>query len=73
MVTGKELTARCVEQTKPLPSEGNIMRIAGLGVGFPVRSLVKLCGVIESRVPFGYEDEEGFHYGASSADWFFTI
>jgi len=24
-------------------------------------------------VPFGYEDEGGFHYGASLADWFFTI
>jgi hypothetical protein len=73
MVTGKELVTKCVDQTIPLSVHGNNLRMAGHKVGFPAQITATLCGVIESRVPFGYEDEAGFHYGASSADWFFTI
>ncbi len=73
MITGKELTTGHVGQTMPLPSDGNIMRIAGHKVGLPVRIVAKFCGVIESQVPIGYEDEGGFHYGANLADWFFSI
>jgi hypothetical protein len=73
MVTGKELTAGCVEQTMPLSSDGNIMRVAGHKAGLLVRIVTQLCGMVEAYVPFGYEDEGGFHYGANLADWFFTI
>ncbi len=73
MVTGKELATGHVDQTMTLPSDGNIIRIAGYKVGLPVCIVTRLCGVIESRVPIGYEDEGGFHYGANLADWFFSI
>jgi hypothetical protein len=73
MVTGKELVTKCVGQTTPLSVESNSRRVTGHKVRFPARVTAALCGAIESRVPFGYEDEAGFHYGASSADWFFTI
>jgi hypothetical protein len=73
MVTGKELTAGYVEQTLPLSSDGNITQTVGHRVGFPVWIVAKLCGVMESRVPVGYEDKGGFHYGADLADWFFII
>jgi len=73
MITGKELTTGHVDQTGPLSPDGNIMQIAGYKVGLPVRIVAKLCGVIETQVPIGYEDEGGFHYGANLADGFFSI
>ena len=73
VVTGKELTAGFVEKTTPLSSDGNIMRVAGHKLGLLVRIVAQLCGMVEAHVPFGYEDEGGFHYGADVADWFFII
>ena len=73
MVTGKELTAGYVDQTMPLTVDSDTMRIAGHKVRLPVRIVAKWCGVMESQVPVGYEDEGGFHYGADMADWFFSI
>lgn len=73
MVTDKESATGYVDHTVPVPSDGNIMRIAGHKVGFPVGITTKLCGMIESQVPVGYEDEGGFHYGADMAGWFFSI
>ena len=62
-----------VDQTVPLSVDGNREQMAGHKAGFPARIAAMLCGMIESRVQFGYEDEAGFHYGPSPADWFFTI
>src|SRR5208282_955197 len=73
MVTGNGLTAGHVDRTMPLTVDSNTMPIAGQKVGLPVRIVVKLCGVVESQVPIGFEDEGGFHYGADMAGWFFTI
>jgi len=73
MVTGKELATGHVDQMMPLTVDSNIMRIAGHQVGLPLRIIAKLCDVIESQVPIGYEDEGGFHYGANPADEFFSI
>jgi len=67
MVTGKELTAGYVDRTMPLTVDGNTMRIAGHKAGVSVRITAKLCSLIESQVPVGYEDEGGFHYGTDMA------
>ncbi len=73
MVTGKELATGQFDQTTSLTADSNIVRIAGHKVSVPVRIIAKLCGVMETRVPVGYEDEGGFHYGLDMAGWFFTI
>ena len=57
----------------PLKVDRDTMRIAGHKVRSSVCIIAKLCGVMESQVPIGYEDEGGFHYGADLADWFFSI
>jgi len=67
MVTGKELVAGYADQKLSAPIDGDRTRTTGHKAALPVRSLVKLCGVIKSRVPIGYEDETGFHYGADLA------
>jgi hypothetical protein len=72
MITGSQLAERHVEQTMP-SSSANTLRIAWHEVRFPVRIIAKLRAAIEARVPVGYEDETGFHYGADAKDWFFSI
>jgi len=67
MVTGKELVTGRVGQTLPQPAGGSSARTTGRKVGFSIRKIAKLYGMIKSRVPIGYEDEEGFHYGANLA------
>ena len=71
MVTGKELVTGRVDQTLPQPGGGDSVRRTGRKFGFSLRKIAKWYGVIKSRVPVGYEDEEGFHYGANLAGWFF--
>ena len=36
---------------------------------FRFESSRKLRAAIEDRVPVGYEDETGFHYGMKASDW----
>ena len=67
MVTGKELAAGKAGREKPLPLEDNPLHAAGCRVVLPVRMVLKLYDVIAARVPFGYEDESGFHYGVHIA------
>ena len=67
MVTGKELAAGQAGREKPLPLENNLLHVAGRGMVLPARMVMKLCDVIVARVPFGYEDESGFHYGVHIA------
>jgi len=67
MVTGKELVAGQADQKLSAPIDGDRALTTEHKAAFPVRSLVKLYRVIKSRVPIGYEDEEGFHYGADLA------
>jgi len=73
MVTGNGLTTGHVDRTMPLAVDSNTMRNAGHKVGLSVRTVAKLCGVMESQVPVGYEDKGGFHYGANFADSFFSF
>jgi hypothetical protein len=73
MVTGNGLTTGRVDRTMPLMVDSNTLRMAGHKVGLLVRIVVKFCSAFESRVPIGYEDDGGFHYGANLTDWFFSI
>ena len=67
MVTGKELATGTVDRVKPPTDKSEATRIEEQKVGSPVRIIARLCGVMGTRVPVGYEDEGGFHYGADLA------
>ena len=68
MVTGKVLaTGRAGLKSAP-SANGNHLRAAGRGVALPVRMIAKLRSAVKSRVPFGYEDAAGFHYGAEAVE-----
>jgi hypothetical protein len=73
MIAGSQLAERHVEQTMSSSSASNPLRMAWHEVRFTVRIIAKLRAAIEARVPVGYEDESGFHYGADATDWFFSI
>ena len=51
------------ETTTARPFKNDALEIEWRGVGFLVRSITKMCKSITSRMPVGYEDETGFHYG----------
>jgi hypothetical protein len=68
VIATKWLAKRCLERTMGLPSDGNSFETAGPKLDSPVRIIMKLRATIEARVPVGYEDENGFHYGAGTAD-----
>jgi hypothetical protein len=73
MIAGTQLADRRIEKTLPLPLARNDNRIAWHEVGSPIRIIAILRASIKSQVPVGYEDESGFHYGADTTDWFFSI
>jgi hypothetical protein len=73
MITGTQLSAQRTVRATPLPLARIDNRIAWHEVGSPVRIIAILRASIKSRVPVGYEDESGFHYGADATDWFFSI
>jgi hypothetical protein len=51
--------------TTALPFECNANEIEWRGVRFLVRIITKAYEAITSRMPVGYEDETGFHYGVA--------
>jgi hypothetical protein len=53
--------------TTALPCESNPIELERRGAGFLVRIITKVCEAITSRMPVGYEDETGFHYGVAEA------
>jgi hypothetical protein len=53
--------------TTALPCESNPIELARRGARFLVRIITKVCEAITSRMPGGYEDETGFHYGVAEA------
>ena len=53
--------------TTALPRESDAIELARRGVRFLVRIITKVCEAIASRMPVGYEDETGFHYGMAEA------
>jgi len=59
-----QLAEHYVQSTMPLPSAGETVRTARRKAGFSVRIISKWRGAIASRVPVGYENETGFHYGS---------
>jgi hypothetical protein len=67
MIAGSQLAERYVEQTMA-SSSASTLQIAWHEVRFPVRIIAKVRAAIEARVPVGYEDETGFHYGRKSSD-----
>jgi hypothetical protein len=53
--------------TTVLPCESNPIELERRGARFLVRIITKVCEAITSRMPVGYEDETGFHYGVAEA------
>jgi hypothetical protein len=68
MVTGKALATEGAGRKNAPSVGGNHLRVAGRGVGFPARMIARLRSVIGSRVPFGYQDTAGFHFGTQAAE-----
>jgi len=56
-----------------LPSGGKPPGPTGPSVDASVRIIMKLRAAIEARVPVGYEDAKGFHFGADAAEGSFKI
>ena len=50
-----------------LPCESNLVELERRGVRFLVWIITKVWEAITSRMPVGYEDETGFHYGVAEA------
>ena len=73
MVTGTELAGNRIAGVMSLPLDRSNGRITWYQVGSPVRIAAILRAAIAARVPVGYQDESGFHYGAEAKDWFFSI
>ena len=73
VIAANWLAKRCLERTMALASNGDTRRTTGHEVGSSVRIVTKLRATLEARVPVGYEDETGFHYGADATDKSLTI
>jgi len=70
---GKQLSGKPIVVAVALPLNCNNSRIAWHQIGSPARIVAILRNVVAARVPVGYEDESGFHYGVAANDWFFSI
>ena len=53
--------------TTALPCESNPIELERRGARFLIRIITKVWEAITSRMPVGYEDETGFHYGEAEA------
>jgi hypothetical protein len=49
------------------PFKNNAIQLERRGAGFLVRIITKVFAAITFRMPVGYEDETGFHYGVAEA------
>jgi hypothetical protein len=63
-----ELAERNIAPKMPSQAARNVVAPAWHATRFPVRIIAKLRAAIASRVPVGYEDETGFHYGVKAGD-----
>ena len=68
MIAGTQLANRPTNPMAPLPVSLDEVGINRCAVGLPVRIFDRLCATIEARVPLGFEDEAGFHFGADGTD-----
>jgi hypothetical protein len=73
MVTSKQLATKRFVGTTPLPLDCNGAWIGWNRLGPSIRIIALVRAALEARAPVGYEDESGFHYGAETSGWFFTI
>ena len=58
---GNQQPGRNVQQAEPSPSRKDFARVHFAGI------IARLCAAIVGRVPVGYEDEAGFHFGTEYA------
>jgi hypothetical protein len=66
MIVGTQLASRRIDQMMHLPLNRNATRrMAWHEVGSPVRIMAILRATIAVRIPVGYQDEAGFHYGTA--------
>jgi hypothetical protein len=68
VIATKWLAKRCLEYQMALSSGGNAVQTTGPKDGPAIQPIIRLRATIEARVPVGYEDETGFHYGADVTD-----
>jgi hypothetical protein len=73
VIAANWLAKRCLERTMALPSSGSVLQTRVPEVGPAIQIIKKLRATLESRVPVGYEDETGFHYGADVTDCSFKV
>jgi hypothetical protein len=62
------MAERYVAPKRPSRPARMVVPTAWHEAGFPVRIIAKLRAEIASRIPVGYEDETGFHYGVKVDD-----
>ena len=68
MVAGTQLSSKPVVETMPLSVTRDEGRMGPVGW-----IIATFRAAMEKRVPVGYEDEAGFHYGGDGTGWFFSI
>jgi len=73
MVISRQLASERLVPSMPLPLVRDGGRIAWYQIGSPARIAAILRASLEARVPIGYQDDSGFHYGVQAPEWFFTI
>lgn len=68
VIATKWLAKRCLEHQMALSSGGNTVQPTEPEDGSAVQAIIRLRATIETRVPVGYENETGFHYGVDVTD-----
>ena len=69
MIVGNQLANPSAEPMMPLPYGIDTSLAAKYERGLLNRLFAKLRAAIESRVPAGYEDENGFHFESEASEW----
>jgi len=69
MVTGTELAGKPSAEAVPPTLDRHDGSGAWYRISSPMQLIATLRASIRARVPVGYEDESGFHYGAEASGW----
>lgn len=64
MNSASQTTARVVQPELQPPLQAQLEEVSTQCAGFTVRIKSWLNSFFSQRIPYGYEDETGFHYGA---------
>ena len=67
MINGIQLGDERLESVMPFSLGPSAVEVKWQEARFPVRIVARLIDAIESRIPVGYEDETGFHYGVKAS------